>query len=237
MLKILGIVSRWVFILCLPVMLFTASVAWGFNSLWIYNYGFQKFEVSQSTGIPVSELDRTAQGFISYLNSDAKLFQIIVNTDDNTFPLFTAPEQQHLKDVKGLVRFDYEALIGTFSFCLIFGLLTGLGAHGRWRRLLAKSLIWGSGLTLLILLILTIASLFDFEQLFIQLHYLIFTNLDWSAPGYMLKLFGDLWFDAALICFAFMAGLALILGGLGIGYLVGQRRSVKSSLRIDNDAG
>jgi hypothetical protein len=236
MFKIFGIVARGVFILCLPVMLFTASVAWGFNSLWIYEYGFQKFGVSQSTGIQESELDRTAQGFIHYLNSDVELFQIIVNTGDNTFPLFTSPEQQHLKDVKSLVRFDYHSLIATFSFCLIFGLWTGLGSRGRWRQLLAKSLIWGSGLTLVILVILTVASLFDFEQLFIQLHYWIFTNLDWSAPGYMLRLFGDLWFDAALICFAFMAGLAFILGGPSIGYLVWQRRSVKPSRLTPKDA-
>ena len=55
--KILGIIARVVFILCLPVLFFTASIAWGFNSTWLFDYGFHKYNVSQTTGIPESELD------------------------------------------------------------------------------------------------------------------------------------------------------------------------------------
>jgi integral membrane protein (TIGR01906 family) len=220
-LKILGITARWVFVLCLPVMLFTASLAWGFNSLWLYKYGFHKFGVSQSTGIPESELDRSAHELIHYFNNNAEFIQVTIIANGKTFPLFTEQEQDHFKDVKGLIRLDYNVLGGTLAFVLMFGLWAAFGLQGQRRRMLARTLIWGSGLTLLLLLILAVAAVVDFNQLFIDLHYLIFSNTDWSAPGYMLMLFpGDFWFDAALICFGFMAGLAVILGGMAIGYLV-----------------
>ncbi len=213
LLKIVAAVARWIFVLCLPVMLFTASMAWGFNSLWLYEYGFNKFDVSRSTGIPETELNRSAAALIHYFNSNQEFIQVTIHAGGAPFLLFNKEEQEHFKDVKNLVRFDYKVLIGTLVFLLLFTFWAIWGKTGR-RRMLAWSIIWGAGLTLFLLVVLAVASVFDFSQLFIDLHRLIFTNNYWSAQGYMLLLFpGDFWFDAALICFGFMAGLALVLGG------------------------
>ena len=70
------------------------------------------------------------------------------------------------------------------------------------------------------LIIVGIAFTINFDWLFLQFHHLVFTNSYWSAQGYMLLLFpGEFWFDAALICVAFMVVLALVTGASSLFYL------------------
>ena len=72
----------------------------------------------------------------------------------------------------------------------------------------------------MLIIVLGIASMLAFDRLFLQLHYLLFTNAYWSAEGYMLLLFpSGLWFDGALICVGMMAGLAIILAIIAAAFL------------------
>ncbi len=229
--RISGTLIRWLFVICVPVMLLTASLAWGFNSLWLYKYGFQKYQVSQSTGLPESELDKAARGLISYFNSSDEYVRITVTANNQSFPLFTEEEQIHFKDVKGLVWLDYWVLIGTGVFVLGYILSLAFLQGGRFRRYLARSVIWGSGLAILFILVLGVASFFDFDALFLQFHFLAFSNQYWSATGYMLMLFpGGFWYDAAFFCIGFMAGLAVILGAASFIYLHLTRKSLLPSI-------
>ena len=210
--NILKIVARWIFILCIPVLLLSASIAWGFNSLWIYTYGFQKYNVSQTTGLPPAQLEMIAKGMIDYFNSDDEFVEITVTEDNRPFDLFTTEEQIHLKDVKQLVWLDYRVLFVTFFIILSYSLVSIFWLRRGRRRQLAKSLLWGSGLALSLIIIVGVAVVFAFDWLWLQFHFLSFSNDFWSAEGYMIPLFGGFWYDAALICIAFMAGLAIILG-------------------------
>jgi integral membrane protein (TIGR01906 family) len=221
-LKITGIILRWIFILCLPILLLSASLAWGFNSLWLYEYGFQKYDVSRVTGLKQGELEQTATGLIDYfkINSPDEYIQINLVRNGQNFNLFTEEEQVHFKDVKDLVYLDYRILFVTLAFVLGFVAFSIFWRKGMYRRLLARSIIWGSGLAVLLILILGVASLTDFDQLFLKFHYLVFSNTNWSAAGYMLLLFPDgFWFDAALVCIGFTAGMAVILGAFSFLYL------------------
>jgi integral membrane protein (TIGR01906 family) len=218
-LKILSLVAKWIFVLCIPLLLLSSSLAWAFNSKWLYNYGFIKYNVSQQTGFSTDELDTAAKGLIEYFNSGDEYVHINLNRDGKSVELFTREEQFHFKDVKQLIRIDYLFLIITLILVLIYALFCLYWRKGTNRRNLAKSMIWGCGLSILLILIIGISSFFDFDQLFLQFHYLVFSNQYWSAQGYMLLLFpGGFWYDAALICGAIMATLAIVLGGVSIIY-------------------
>ena len=60
--KVLGAIAKWLFILGMPLLLFTVSVSVGANSLSLYKYGFEKYGVSQTTGLAEAELDGAARG-------------------------------------------------------------------------------------------------------------------------------------------------------------------------------
>ncbi len=218
--RVSQVIARWIFILCLPVLLLSASIAWGFNSQWIFGYGFQKYGVSQITGLSENELGKIGKSWTEYINSSDEYWHITITKDGKTFELFTPDEQVHFKDVKQLIWLDYRVLLVTGIIVLGYALVSIFWRRGRYWRQLARSVIWGSGLAIALIIILGIGSMLDFDQLFLQLHYLIFTNSLWSAQGYMLLLFpGGFWFDAALFCIGFMAGLAIVLGSSAVIYL------------------
>jgi len=219
--KILGIAAKWLFMLCLPVLLLTTSLGWAANSLWLYKYGFEKYNVSQTTGLAESELDKAARGLISYFNSDEEYISLSVIKDGKLFNLFTPEETIHFRDVKGLIRLDYWVLLGTLVYALAYVGVCLFWRRRRYWRELAWGLAGGGGLTLaLLLLVFGFGVLVGFGQLFYWFHLGFFTNLYWSAEGYMLLLFPEgFFYDAALFCAGITVGLAVILGGVGGWYI------------------
>ena len=227
--KIPRIFAQWVFILCLPVLLVTASIAWAANSLWLYKSGFEKYDVGQTTGLDDSELEKAATGLINYFNSGEEYVSLTVMKDGNPFEPFTREEVIHFKDVKGLFRLDYWVLLGTLIYCLAYaGVSLFWQKRRHWRRL-ARGTAGGSGLTLALMLALGLGTLLSFDQLFLQFHLISFANKFWAAEGYMVLLFPQgFWYDTALLCAAITAGLAVILGGVSIGYLLSARGRTKA---------
>ncbi len=229
--RVLGIGAKWLFILCLPVLLLTVSIGWGVNSLWLYDYGFREYDVSQATGLAEPELEKAAAALISYFNSDNDYIEVTVIKDGRPLELFNEDEAAHFRDVKGLVRLDYLTLLGTLVYILAYaGVCLYHRKRGGWYHL-AWGLVGGGGITLCLMLVAVLGTLMDFDRLFLQFHLISFSNEFWSAEGYMVKLFpGSFWYDVALLCAGITAGLAVILGGLGAGYLLLTRRE-RTSIR------
>ena len=221
--KILTLVARWLFVLCLPLLLLSASIGGAANSISLYKYGFEKYEVSKTTGLSDAELDKAARGLIHYFNSSEVTINLTVVKDGQSFTLFNEREVVHLKDVKGLFRLDYWIFLGTLIYSLAFA---GFIMWRREWRHLALGLIWGSGLTLGLMLVLGIGALLNFDQFFLQFHLLSFANELWlldPSKDYLIMLFPrGFWYDATLfIAIATVAG-AVVIGGVG-GYLLSRK--------------
>ena len=232
--KALSIVAKWLFILCLSILLLTASIGWAVNSHWLYKYGFEKYDVSQTTGIAEVELEETASGLISYFNSAGEDISLTVMKDGKPFELFNQREVAHLRDVKGLIRLDYWVLLGTLIYVLSYVGVSLFWRRGRYWRRLGWGVISGGGITLALMLAMGLGILLNFDQLFYQFHLFSFTNELWQldpTKDYLIMLFpGGFWYDAAVFCAGITAGLAIILGGVAGGYLWTSRRRTTSTL-------
>ena len=223
-----GITAKWLFILCLPVLLLTASIGWAVNSAWLYQYGFEKYHVSQTTGLAEVEMEKAAAGLISYFNSNEEYIGLTVMKDGKPFVLFNQREVTHLKDVKGLFWLDYYLLLATLVYVLGYAGVSLLWQRKRhWRRL-AWGVVGGSGLTLILMLAMGLATLLNFDQLFLQFHFISFTNELWRLDptrDYLIMLFPQgFWYDATTFCVIATAGLAIILGVVAGGYLLKRTR-------------
>ncbi len=221
--KIPGIATNWLFILCLPILLLTASLGWAINSLWLYKYGFDKYNVSQTAGLAEVELEKAAKGLISYFNSDEEYISLTVVKDDQPLELFNQREVIHLKDVKGLIWLDYWVLLGTLIYILGYAGVSFFWRKQRYWRRLAWAVVGGSSATLALMLALGLGTLLGFDQLFLQFHLISFTNQFWQLDptrDYLIMLFpGGFWYDATLFCvLATMTG-AVVLGGVAGVYL------------------
>ena len=219
--KILVAIAKWLFIACLPVMLLTGSIWWAANSHWLYTSGFTKYDVSLSTGLAESELDKAASGLISYFNSSEEYADISVVKNGQDIKLFTEEELFHFRDVKRLFRLDFRVLLGTAVYILVF-VIAAIVRHQR--IMIAKATLIGSGVTLSLVLLLAVGALLDFDQLFLQFHLFAFTNEFWSAEGYMLLLFpGGFWYDAVIYIGVAIAVAALVLAAITGSYLYTSR--------------
>ena len=227
--RILGISAKWLFILCLPALLLTASLGWAVNSHWLYNYGFDKYDVGQTTGLADAELEKAADGLISYFNSGEEYISLTVIKDGQPFEIFNQREIIHLKDVKGLVWLDYWVGLGTLVYVLAYGGVCLFWRKRRYWRRLARGVVGVSSLTLVLMLALGLGALLGFDQLFRQFHELFFANDFWlldPTSDYLKMLFPDgFFYDATKFCAIGSAGLAVILGGVAGGLLSTKRRA------------
>lgn len=216
--KVIDLVTKWVFILCLPVLLFSVSITGAINSPWLYKYGFNKYDVSLTTGLPGAELEKAANRLISYFNSSEEHINLTVVKEGKPFELFNQREVIHLKDVKSLIWLVYWMLLGTLIYVLGYVLLHFLWRRGEYKHKLTWRVIGGSGLTLLLMLVFGAATMVNFDQLFLQFHLLSFANDLWQLDptrDYLIMLFPQgFWFDAAVFIALAVGGLAVVIGGV-----------------------
>lgn len=216
-------IARWLFVLCLPVVLITASILLAANSRVLYNYGFDKYDVGQTTSLDEEELDKVALGLIHYFSSSQESISLVVEQEGQTFELFNAREVLHLEDVMGLFRLVYIVLLSTLGYALSFiGVSFILGRPGFGHRL-SRAVITGSILTLFLMLAAGLATFFNFDSLFYEFHVFSFTNDFWQldpATDFLIMLFPQgFWYDATVAVSLATAASALVLGSIAWLYL------------------
>jgi integral membrane protein (TIGR01906 family) len=216
-LKALQTATQVLFILCLPVLLLTASLSLAVNTEWLQHYGFEKYGISEVTGLARAELDEAAAGLIDYFNSGDENISLTVVKDGEPFELFNEREAGHLRDVKELIHLGYRVLLGTFVYALAFAGVSLFWWRDRAR--LGWGLVGGGALTLVLMVAIGLVIVFNFDQFFLQFHLISFANDLWMldpTTDYLIMMFPrGFWFDAALFCAIVTAVLALILGGTG----------------------
>lgn len=216
--KIIATALYWLFILCFPLLLGTTTVRGEVNSARLYEYGFDKYNVSQTTALNSTQLSAVAQRLIAFFSSRVETPQMnVTNVYGEEFELFHDYELVHLDDVKGLFQLNSLVQEAVLVYIVIYILLFFLGMKRRWWDL-ARGVMWGCVLTLALVAGLGLASLFFFEEMFVQFHLVVFHNLYWLLdPGrdYLVMLFPQgFWVDAVYIGVGLIAVEALLLGSL-----------------------
>ena len=128
-----------------------------------------------------------------------------------------------MKDVKNLFQLDYRILLVTLSYIIIYACIYLFYRKKKYRLSLARAVLYGSALTLFLMLVAGLGILFDFDGLFWQFHLISFDNDFWKlnpATDYLIMLFPQgFWYDAAVFCAMVAASGAIILGMTGWLYL------------------
>ncbi len=201
------------FVICIPILLITTNVRLSANEIRLYEYGFDKFDVSMRTGLDDAELHDFADRLIIYFNSDEALFE----TD-----LFNQREIAHLKDVKGLIQLAYHFQLGSLIYVVLYVVGNFVLRRGAFWRDLAKRLIWGGGTTIGLLALFGLWAIADFDSLFLLFHLLGFSNDLWqlNLGDNMLLMFPQGFFNDAALFLAVATILeAIIIAGVAWGSL------------------
>lgn len=211
--KALTAITSILFVICIPMLLLTTDLRFAANDIRLYEYGFNKYEVSAATGLDNEELLSVADQMVTYFNSDEEFLDI---------DIFNQRELTHLKDVKGLIQLAYRLQLASLAYIVVYVLINFALRRGAFWRDLARRLIWGSGATIALLAVLGLWAVIDFDSLFLLFHLVSFSNELWQlSPGdKLLLMFPQGFFnDAALFVAAAAIGEAIIIGGVAWGLL------------------
>ena len=228
-LRLLGAISKGLFIICVPILFLSLTIGWEIGSFWPYRYCFEKYNVSRATGLSRSELENVATKLTSYFGSTEDYVQVTLVRDGQSIELFTPEEVIHFSDVKELVRLNRRLALAALGYVLIFAAVSLILKRRKCWRQLGRALIAGGGATLTLMLVVGLVVMLDFDWFFLQFHLLSFSNEYWSSAGYMVLLFPQgFWYDMALFTALITCGLALVFGGVGFGLLGFARKKLES---------
>lgn len=227
--RLLSALAAALFILCLPILLVTANLAAAVNSPRLYEYGFDKYQVSEALGIEDKELLQAARELIHYFNSDEESIQILIHRGDAVSSLFNEREVTHLKEVKGLIGLCYNLQLAAFSCLAAIAVGGFLWQRRRFWPSLAKMALGGGALTIVLLALIGIAALVNFDWLFLGFHRLFFSGDTWilnPATDNLIVMFPPgFFYDAALFVIGAIIVEALIIGGIGGFFVFRGRRA------------
>ena len=205
------------FIVFAPLLFLSLGASLLFNMTFIYTAGFDKYNVGDNAQLSRQELKRVASAIQKYFNNDQEYLIITVaDLSGDTFVLFDAHEQEHMKDVKKVVHLAYSAsalLLTTFIIVLFVARQRKLKETNAW-------LIWGGMGAAAAVALCALLAVADFDSFFNFLHSLFFKeNGSWvfSPDSYLITLFPTgFWVDMGMLIggLAFVNALIMIFIGL-----------------------
>lgn len=227
--KILTILAACLFLLCFPLLLMTSNLRFEVSQIRFYQYGFDKYGISEVTGLSDAELTRAASGLITYFNTSRDSAQVRVVKDGQEIDLFSQRELDHLADVKVLIRLFYTVQWFALAYVLIY-ITAGFIARKRsFLRQLLHRVFLGGVFTLGLFAVVGMWALIDFDGLFLTFHLTSFSNDLWildPSKDYLIMMFPAGFFsDAALYLVGGTVIEALFLGGGAWAYLRRHRMS------------
>ena len=208
-------VASFIFILCAPFFLVTSNIRWVANDIRLYEYGFDKYDVSRDTGFSDEELIDISKGLINYFNSGAI---------DETMDIFTGDEITHLRDVRGLIQLCYIIQWSTLAYIIVFITAGFTYKRRQFFHLLNKVVAAGSIVSILAIAVIGIAALVDFNWLFLAFHHVFFSNDLWILSGYLPRIYTEGFFADAATIIAITTVLESLFIGVIAGFFILRRR-------------
>lgn len=210
--KALALFFFALFLVALPLFLFSTAVRGVSGNLSLYMWGFNRHGAAADLGITPQELEEATRGLLAYFRSPLEPVHVIVRGEE----LFNERETIHLRDVKGLFVLNRRVQAASLAYILAF-----IAGNWLWRRNKSwpstlRALRWGSSLTLLLILMLGLAAVLGFDRLSLAFHELSFSNPFWQldpATDKLIVMVSEGFLrDMALVTFGATALMALVVG-------------------------
>lgn len=204
------------FILALLIWLVTSNLSVVVGRTSFYQGEFRKYDISSETRISEQDLLRVANGLIDYFNGPADSPNTDVTIGEVKRPVFNARELSHLKDVKDLIQLCYRFREWALAYLLGY-VAVSYGLRRKSAIPAASSMfVVASASTFALVAMTGIAMLFAFDAMFLEFHFLSFSNNLWQLnpmTDYLIRIFpSGFFFDAA----EFIA-VATLVEAVGIG--------------------
>tara|TARA_Y100000758_G_scaffold285496_1_gene235641 strand:- start:193 stop:903 length:711 start_codon:yes stop_codon:yes gene_type:complete len=198
-------------VIFIPIFLISATLTWAINHPFLYDRGFEKFDIAERTGITEADLQIIGKELRTYFNSPDEPLEIYTHIKGNEIILFNSKEIAHMFDVKRLIWGVYVSLLIT-TISIVGAIIIGFLRQGRvFGDSLCKWLFAGGTLTVVMIASIGLLCITAFDAIFLLFHRISFTNDLWRlnpSTDYLIKLFPrDFWFESTI----FVAGISIAI--------------------------
>ena len=216
MARLVAVCALVLFVLALPLALALSSFRWLIFEPATYIQGQQRYAVAQDTGLRAAELSAVDRGLVRYFQSDRQSLLTALEQEGVARSPFSERDAAHLVDVHDLIR----GVLGIQWLAMAYGLIFLAAAIvARAWRWLARGIALGSLLTLVVLGLLGLLSLLDWEALYLQFHFVSFSNDLWQldpSRDALIRLYPPAFQrDVAMQAMLMSLAEALLLAALG----------------------
>ena len=222
-----------------PLFLIAASVTYAINDAGLYEGGFQRYQVSDITGITGPDLVQAGAELRQYFNSLREPLLVRTRIFGVDQELFNQREVLHMADVKRLIWLVYGVAAATGGYLLLMTLAGLAWKPQKHAPILAKLYLSGGVLTLGLLVLIGLLSLGGFDRLFLKFHQISFSNDLWQLnqnTDYLLMMFPQpFWFYATVWVATFTVAGALVAMIISGAYLFTHSRSLKKEAPLPAD--
>ena len=184
-----------------------------------YRSSFEKYNITEATGMDMENLEHTAKDLMDYLRDKKDELDTKAVVKGDLREVFGERERLHMVDVKEL--FIVGKRIRNFSLAIyIITLILICYKDRNWKRGLSKSLIYITVINGLLLIALYVLMQTDFNKYFDYFHYIFFDNdlwiLDPEKEILIQMLPEGFFYDTAIKIIAIFVGSLVVLGTAGI---------------------
>ncbi|MDP6100269.1 MAG: TIGR01906 family membrane protein [Dehalococcoidia bacterium] len=195
--------ARVLFMLTLPVLLFTFNMDMVAHSDTVYLYGLDRYGAAGRLGVDSEEVARAGRELIDYWTLPQEQVDIIIARRGETIQLFNQKEVDHLIDVKNLISFNRRMMFVLLGYAVAFGVVVVILRRRRFAAYMLNTLKWGGLLTVGLLVLLAGVAVVNFQSLFLLFHLVSFSNMGWvlnPATDRLIQMFPQPFFrDATML--------------------------------------
>jgi integral membrane protein (TIGR01906 family) len=219
-----GLVSL-AFVLLLPLLVISTSLRGLVTDRDFMLRGFRDNQVATTTGLDDAQLERIADAFVAYLQGPHGQIQMQVTAFGRTRALFNDREVTHMEDVQALIQWFLRIQL-VAAAGVVVRIAVGVVVD-RSAAPIGREMLWSTGLTVALVVVVGLLSLMDFEALWTRFHQVAFRNDLWQLDptrDYLIMLFPEpFWFTATIRIATTVALQTFVLAVVGVGLIFSQR--------------
>jgi integral membrane protein (TIGR01906 family) len=221
--RVLATIALILFALAIPVALITTNVNALVFDASFYERGQVRHAVGQTTEFPIETLRPINRGIVRFFSVREISLPEALAAEGADAQVFGAREVHHMDDVRGLIQLSSSLQMASLAVIGLY-FIAGIAISGRSHLAsVASGTLWGSGLTLGLLVLFGVLAATDFSTLFTRFHLISFSNDLWildPRTDNLIRIFPFyFWYDAtvSVIIRTVVAALLLaVAGGLAI---------------------
>lgn len=226
--RIIQFAASALLVLSTPVLLISSNLRWLALSPAQYEAGHSKYSVASALGVVQEQVRAASLAIIEYLQSGSDTLPGLLAKHGVSASFFSERDMLHFVDVHGLVQMVFQTQLLSIVVFVLCVAAVALLHGGRRDELLASRLLWGGGLTVFILAVIGLVSFTNFDAVFLQFHYVAFSNdfwrLDPSVDRLILMFPPVFFYDMMLQAAAQTIAQAAVIVGVAGAYLVAKGR-------------